>query len=70
MNEPAERPGQLWPMPARRRRRLVPALILGLVALVVGAVFDIAFVWGLGIGMVLISGLVLLFDRLGRRDAA
>ena len=57
----------LLPLPEHRRKRVLPLMALGAVALAAGIVFDNGFVWGLGAGVLITGALALLFDRRARR---
>jgi hypothetical protein len=57
----------LLPIPDRRRRRLVPLMIVGALVFLLGQVIDNDLLWGIGAGMLLSGAIALLLDRWARR---
>ena len=66
----AQRDSALLPLPERRRRRIVPLMAVGAVALIAGWIMDIGFVWGLGAGMIGTGLIALWLDRRARSRQA
>ena len=59
----------LLPMPEHRRRRLRPLMYVGVVLAIAGRLLDIGFVWGLGVGMIVMTLIARLLDWNARRRA-
>ena len=55
------------PIPPHRKRRIPIFIGAGAVLLVAGWAFEIAFIWGLGVGLLVAAGIALLLDRFARR---
>ena len=57
------------PIPEHRKRRVPVLMVIGVIALIAGWLLDFGFVWGIGLGILIVGGVAMLADRSARRRA-